>query len=106
MDSFEFWLVVGMALVTFGVRYPFLGFAKHFELAPSIRQVLRYIPPAVLAAIVFPAVFAPGGAVNLDYTNEFLAGGIVALLVSWMSQNLLLTILAGMGAVWVHILLV
>lgn len=99
-------MIVGMAAVTFAIRYPFLGFAKHFELSPSVQQVLRYIPPAVLAAIVFPAVFAPRGSVDLHYTNAFLFAGLVALLVSWLRDNLLLTILAGMGALWLHIWLV
>lgn len=106
VNSFETWLIVGMAAVTFAIRYPFLGFAKHFELSPSVRQVLRYIPPAVLAAIIFPAVFTPHGTLDIHYTNEFLFAGGVALSVSWLRNNLLLTILAGMGALWLHILLV
>lgn len=105
MSSYELWLIMGMAAVTFAIRYPFLGFAKHFELAPSVQQVLRYIPPAVLAAIIFPAVFTPHGSPTLHYTNPFLVAGGVALLISWLFDNLLLTILAGMGALWLHILL-
>lgn len=95
-----------MVVVTFAIRYPVLGFADRVELAPSVRQALRYIPPAVLAAIVLPAVLAPRGVVDLHYTNEFLVAGLATLLVAWVSKHLLLTIVLGMAVLWSHIWLV
>lgn len=103
MSSREVWMILGMALVTFAIRYPIFGFADRVKLTPSVRRALRYIPPAVLAAIVLPAMFAPDGSFDLHYTNSFLVAGIATFLIAWIGQNLLLTIVLGMAVLWLHI---
>ena len=92
-----------MALVTFGIRYPVFGFADRVELTQSMRQAVRYIPPAVLAAIIAPAILAPRGTLEIDFTNEFLVAGIATFLIAWGSKNLLLTIILGMAVLWLQI---
>ena len=80
----ELFLLGGMALVTFGIRY-------------SAYAVSERLPPAILAAIVVPSVLIPTGtSVNLSYTNARLVGAIITLGFGWFSQNLLLTIVLGM----------
>ena len=64
-------------------------------------NALRYVPPAVLTAIIVPAVLIPTGeGVNFSYTNAYLVGAVAAFGISWFSQNLLLTIVLGMAAFW------
>ena len=93
----EILLIIGMTLVTFGIRYPLLAISDRIKFPNQFFQVLRYVPPAVLTAIVVPAVLIPtGNEVLLSYTNARLAGAIAAFLVGFWYQNLLLTIIAGM----------
>ncbi|MCB9137435.1 MAG: AzlD domain-containing protein [Caldilineaceae bacterium] len=94
----EFWLILGMTAVTFGVRYPVLALVGRFELPHRLMEAMRFIPPAVLTAIIAPALLMPGGSVDFDYTNAYLAAGIIAGLTSWRTKNLLLTIVVGMIA--------
>lgn len=97
----ELFLIAGMTIVTFAIRYSMFLIAGRFEFPASLIKALRYVPPAVLTAIIVPSVLIPTGqGVNLNYTNTYLVGAVVALGVSWLSQNLLLTILLGMGAFW------
>lgn len=97
----EWYFILGMALVTFAIRYSMFLVAGRFEFPASLVRALRYVPPAVLTAIIVPSVLIPTGQeINLSYTNAYLIGAVVALGVSWISQNLLLTILLGMGAFW------
>lgn len=99
----EFLLVAGMALVTFAIRYPLLALVGKIPLPDRVFRALRYVPAAVLTAIIVPAMlFSPGTDLNLSYTNSYLVAGIVAALVSWRSRNLLLTILLGMLSLWVY----
>ena len=94
----EFLLIVGMALVTFGIRYSMFAVAGRFTFPDELINALRYVPPAVLTAIVVPAVLMPNGSgINLSYTNAYLIGALVACLVGWASKNLLLTIVVGMA---------
>jgi len=91
------WLVIaGMALVTFGVRYPPLALAGRFDLPDPVIRALRYVPPAVLTAIVVPGVLMPQGELALRLDNAYLVAGIIAALVGWRTRNLLLTIMIGM----------
>ncbi|MEL6149567.1 MAG: AzlD domain-containing protein, partial [Chloroflexota bacterium] len=50
----EFWLVLGMTAVTFGVRYPSLALVGRMQLPDSVIRALRYVPVAVLTAIIVP----------------------------------------------------
>jgi branched-subunit amino acid transport protein len=92
----EFTLIAGMALVTFLIRYPVIGMSGRIKLSPQFLQVLSYVPPTVLAAIVFPAVLMPEDGIVLDHTNARLIGAIAAILVGFWRKNLLLTIGVGM----------
>lgn len=93
-------LIVGMALVTFAVRYPVMALVGKLELPDIAHRALRYVPPAVLTAIVVPGVLFTGDRVNVSLDNSFLIAGIVAALVSWRTKNLLLTILVGMATLF------
>ena len=95
----ELYLIGGMALLTFLLRYGLIGMSGRIKLSSSVMQMLRYVPRAVLTAIVAPAVLLPGGdQLMLSYTNARLVGAITAILVSYWTKNLLLTIILGMLA--------
>jgi len=97
----EFYLIGGMLLVTFGIRYSMFVLAGRFEFPPAVVAALRYVPPAVLTAIIVPALLIPtGNTINLSYTNAYLVGGVAAFAIGWFSQNLLITIVLGMAAFW------
>jgi branched-subunit amino acid transport protein len=94
-------LVIGMALVTFGVRYPVMLLVGRLPLPQSVFKALRYVPLAVLAAIITPAVLMPNGEIDLSLNNSYLLAGIISVVIAWRTKNLLLTILVGMGALLV-----
>ena len=98
----EFLLILGMFLVTFGVRYPVLSLVSRVQLPEILESGLKYVPPAILMAIIVPAILLPeGDTININLANAPLYAGITAALVSWRTNNLLLTILTGMGVLWV-----
>ena len=94
----ELLLILGMALVTFGVRYPMLAIVGRLRLPDRAVRALGYVPIAVLTAITVPAVFMPQGTIDIRPGNTYLVGGIIAALVAWRTKNLLLTIVVGMAA--------
>ena len=97
----EVYLLLGMAVVTFGIRFSMFVLAGRVEFPPQIINALKYVPPAVLMAITIPAVLIPNGNnIEFSYTNPYLIGALTAAAVGWISNNLLLTILAGMAAFW------
>ncbi|MFN8458988.1 MAG: AzlD domain-containing protein [Anaerolineae bacterium] len=97
----EVYMISGMALVTFAIRYSMFLVAGRFEFPARVVNALRYVPPAVLTALIVPAVLVSDGQrVNLSYTNAYLIGALAAFGVSWFSKNLLLTIVLGMLVFW------
>ena len=100
MSQQELIIIVGMMAVTFGVRYPVLAITGRITLPGQVLNVLKFIPPAVLTAIIVPAVLMPGGKLEIGYTNEYLIAGIVAAFVAARRRNLLATIIVGMGVFW------
>ena len=81
---------------TYGLRASFLAAARRLvDLPPLTERVLRQIPPAVLAALVVPALVRPEGA--LDLWQPRLLAGLVAALVSWRTRNIAITLLTGMA---------
>lgn len=98
----ELLLITGMALITFAIRYSFLPISDRIKFPPQFFKVFRYVPPAVLTGIVVPAVLiSTGDQIFLSYTNARLVGAIAALLIGFLYQNLLLTIVVGMTTFFV-----
>ncbi len=93
------WLVFLLGgLLTFGMRFIFIYLLGRFEVPETMRRALRFVPPAVLSAIVVPELLIRSGQMDVSLTNFRLLAGIVAVLVAWRTKNTLLTILAGMLA--------
>lgn len=98
----EFWLISGMALVTFGIRYVPIALSNRMSMPPRFVQLLRYVPPVVLSAIVVPAVLLPSEtSLTLSWLNPRLVGAIGAAIVAYWRKDLLLTIVLGMGIFFV-----
>ena len=97
----EVLLIAGMTIVTFIPRYGVMALLGQFEMPKPIFRALRYVPVTVLSAIIFPDLFLKDGTLNLALSNSFLAAGIIAVLISWRTKNLLLSIVLGMVALWI-----
>ncbi len=93
----DVWVAIVLAGVgTYALRASFLSLAGRLtDLPPLATRVLRQIPPAVLAALVVPALVRPEG--SLDLWQPELLAGAVAFLVSWRTRNVALTLVVGMG---------
>ena len=97
----EIYMIAGMIFVTFVIRYSMFALAGHIEFPPRLVNALRYVPPAVLTAIIVPAVLIPNrNDIHLGYTNPYLVGALIAFGVGWFGKNMLLTIIIGMLAFW------
>jgi branched-subunit amino acid transport protein len=90
-------IFAGMALVTYLTRVSMIAILGHSAPPPLLLRWLRYVPPAVLAALVVPATLAPQGRVEVGLPAwSVLAGAIVA----WRTRSVLWTIVGGMVAFW------
>jgi branched-subunit amino acid transport protein len=63
-----------------------------------LQRALRFVPPAVLSAIIFPELLLPQGTLDLSPGNPRLVAGLLAALAAWRTKNVLVTIVIGMAA--------
>lgn len=92
-------LLAGMAAVTQVSRLmPVLVLGKK-KLPMQFAQFVRFVPSAVLAAAIAPAILLHQGQLNVHVSNSFLLAAIPTLLVGYFSKNLLVSVAVGMIAV-------
>jgi len=96
------WLVVLAASVgTFAIRLSFIAlFGRLDEVPPGLERALKYVPAAVLTAIVAPRLVYLDGALALGADNTRLLAGLLAAVVAWRTESMLWTIVVGMVALW------
>lgn len=97
------WLVmIGMGVVTVVIRLSFFVFLPHEALPPLARRSLRYVAPAVLTAIIVPAVLYLDGSGAFEPwpSNERVPAALIATAVAALTANVWATIAAGMTALW------
>ena len=93
------WLTMIIAgAITFGTRLSFIILFGQRDIPDPIQRALRFVPPAVLTAILFPELYLHSGAPDVSLANTRLMAGVLAALVAWVTRSVALTILVGMGA--------
>ena len=97
----DFAVIVIVGLGTYLFRLSFIGMIGDRDLPAWATPPLRYVAPAVLGALIVPAVVAPAGGVDVwPATNPAFVAAVLAAGVAWWRQNVMLVILVGMGAIW------
>ena len=96
------WLIViGMGVITYAIRLSMIVLSGQIQLSDSLQRALRYVPPAVLSAIIVPEMVQPGGTLDLSLGNERLLAGLIAIVVAWTTKNMIWTVAIGMIALWI-----
>ena len=93
-------LVIAIAVGTFLLRLSFIHFSDRMTLPPLVQRALRFVPPAVLAALILPALLRSGGSIDLTLANPRWIAGLLAAVIAWRTHNVLLTLATGMGTLW------
>lgn len=101
MSTTGLWLtILAVGVGTFLLRLSFIEMWKWLRVPPLMMQALNYVPAAVLAALVLPALLRSGGSIDFSFDNLRLYAGLTALAMAWYSRSMLLTLATGMAALW------
>lgn len=102
MSTSYLWvIIIGGMIVTYLTRLSFTVILPPERLPVIMQRGLRFVPSAILAAIVLPEFVRPDGVVDISLSNPYLLAGTIAALVAWRTRNTWLTILVGMLALWI-----
>jgi branched-subunit amino acid transport protein len=93
-------IFAAMAVATYVTRFTMIAALSRCgqaEGSPLLRRWLRYVPPAVLAALIAPPILAPGDRLAVGPPLWAAAVGVV---VAWRTRSVFWTILGGLVTFW------
>jgi len=97
--ALKLWVViVAVGAINYASRLSFIAFFARRTMPPLLARALRYVPPAMLMALIVPMVVAPAG--GIEAINPRIPAAIVAGIVAWFTRSSLKTMVAGMAALW------
>lgn len=88
--------ILGMALVTYVPRLLPVWLLSSRSLPPLVIAWLRYVPVAVLAAMLLPSIAVQNNRVDLGLNNLFFWAAFPTLLVAWKTRSLFGSVVVGM----------
>ena len=91
------WIMLAGGLLTFGTRLSFIFLLDRLTPPPWLYRGLRFVPVAVLTAIISPELLLHSGSFDFSLANYRLLAGLVAGIVAWKTRSAFLTILVGMA---------
>jgi branched-subunit amino acid transport protein len=98
--ALKLWIVIlAVGVLNYASRLSFIAFFARRTMPPLLARALRYVPAAMLAALIVPMIVAPAGE-SLPL-NPKIPAAIVAGVVAWLTKSSLKTMVAGMAALWI-----
>jgi branched-subunit amino acid transport protein len=91
--------ILGMAVVTYLPRLLPVWLLATRTLPQPVITWLKYIPAAVLSAMLVPSLLLPAGEVDISFSNLYLMAAFPTLLAGWKSKSLFLAVIVGMAFV-------
>ncbi len=101
------WLSIIIAgILTYLTRTTMVTLINRNILSDKIKQVLSYVPAAVFPAIIFPAVFLNDYGNLVELSDPKIYGATFAIVVGYLSRNIIATIFSGLVSYWIIIYLI
>lgn len=95
------WVVLAAGgLATYLTRLSFIALAHRGAPPAWVSRPLRFVPAAVLSALIFPAVVTPQGTFEFGTAIPRALAAVAAVVVAWRTRSVLLTLVVGMGVLW------
>ena len=78
---------------------------KPERLNENTKKILSYVPSAVFPAIIFPAVFLNESNAIVQINDPKIIGFIVSIIIGYLSNSFITTIISGLLSYWLVIFL-
>ena len=95
--------IIVAGILTYITRMTMVTLVDRKVLSTKLKQVLGYVPAAVFPAIIFPAIFFNDYGNLIEITDPKIYGATVAIVVGYLSRNIIATIFSGLISYWIII---
>ena len=94
-------IIFAIGVGTYLLRLSFIGIVGDRAMPEWALVPLRFVAPAVLAALIAPAVLLNEGSLDVSpASNPRAVAALVALLLAWKTRSVPVVIAAGLATVW------
>ena len=93
-------LIIYCGVITFLTRFSMIFLLKKDVFNEKTKKILSFVPAAIFPAIIFPPIFLDNtGSLDLENNPKILAA-MFAIIVGYLSKNIIATIFAGLISYW------
>lgn len=98
-SALKLWaVIVVVGALNYASRLSFIALFARRSMPPLLARALRYVPAAMLTALVVPMVGAHHG--TTDFGDPRVPAALVAAAVAFFTRSTLWTLVAGMATLW------
>ena len=99
-------LIIYCGVITYLTRFSMIFLLKKDIFNNKTKKTLSYVPAAIFPAIIFPPIFLDNsGSLDLENNPKIIAA-IFAIIVGFLSKNIIATIFVGLTSYWFLIFVV
>ncbi len=92
--------IIYCGIITYLTRFSMIFLLKEDILNDKTKKILSYVPSAIFPAIIFPPILLDNTG-SLDFeSNPKILAAILAIIVGYISRNILATIFVGLISYW------
>jgi branched-subunit amino acid transport protein len=98
----KFWIViVSVGLLNYLSRLSFIAFFANRSMPSPLARALKFVPAAMLTALVVPMVVAAPALASGIQIDARLPAAAIAAVVAYRFRNTIATLVTGMAVLWV-----
>ena len=98
--------IIFAGILTYLTRMTMIALISRDMLGDKIKAVLEYVPSAVFPAIIFPGIFINDYGSLIEIYDPKIYGALVAIIIGYLSKNIIATILSGLISYWLIIFII
>ena len=98
--------IIFAGILTYFTRMTMIALISRDMLGDKIKAVLEYVPSAVFPAIIFPGIFINDYGSFIEIYDPKIYGALVAIIIGYLSKNIIATILSGLISYWLIIFII
>jgi branched-subunit amino acid transport protein len=98
--TLKIWAVIVLVgALNYASRLSFIAFFARRAMPPLLARALKFVPAAMLTALIVPMVVDAHGMAT-EFATPKVAAAVLAAIVAWFTRSTLKTLGAGMAALW------
>lgn len=96
MEYKYIFMIIGMTIVTYIPRMLPVTVLSKIEIPDILVRILKFVGPAILAALLAPTLFITEGAIDISLSNNYLLAAIPTFFTAYFTRSIFTTVFLGM----------